>query len=73
MLVVFVTDPDRYCESGSWLTRYMRKSTFKMCGSPVTINTGALKLGFDEVVALINQYLSKYGQPRGGPRTPTDI
>lgn len=71
-LVVFVTDPDRYCETGGWLTRRLRKSTFKMCGSPITISTGTLKIGFDEAVAMINRYLSQYGQPGGGPRTLAD-
>ena len=63
MLVVKVADPGKYVETGNPLTRYLRKSTHKICGSPISINAGALKMGFDELAAHIQQYLSRYGQP----------
>ena len=62
MLVVKVADPKKYFDGGDRLARYLRKSSHKMCGSPVIINATALKIGFDELSAMFHQYLSKYGR-----------
>lgn len=61
ILVVKVADPDKYFGGGNRLTRYLRISSHKMCGSPVSINSAALKIGFDELAAVFQQYLSRYG------------
>jgi hypothetical protein len=61
MLVIKVTDPDRYIETGSDLKRWAKRANFNMCGSPVVISCSTLKIDFDELVQIFNAYISKYG------------
>ncbi len=61
-LVVKVADPQKYLGGGNALARYLRKSNLKLCGSPVTITTAVLKIGYDDLMALIEEYLKRYGR-----------
>jgi hypothetical protein len=61
MLVVKVTNPDRYIETGSPLKRWAKKASFNMCGSPIAISSIGLKIDFNELVDVFNAYISRYG------------
>jgi hypothetical protein len=62
MLVVKVTNPDKYSNTGNVFKRMLKKTNFKMCGSPIAISSNGLKTNFDELVNTCNQYLLKYGK-----------
>jgi hypothetical protein len=61
MLVVKVTNPDRYIETGGSLQRSAKKANLYMCGSPIKISSIGLKINFDELVDIFNAYISRYG------------
>ena len=61
-LVVRVSDPQKYLTGGNALARYLRRSTMKLCGSPVTITSAVLKIRYDDLMAEIQTYLGRYGQ-----------
>lgn len=60
-LVVKVSDPQKYLGGGNALTRYLRKSNLKLCGSPVTITSTVLNIGYDDLMAEIQDYIRRYG------------
>jgi hypothetical protein len=60
-LVVKVTNPDRYIETGGSLKRRIKRANFDMCGSPITISAQGLKIDFNELVDIFNAYISRYG------------
>ena len=62
MLVVKVSDPQKYMMRGTPLKRLLIKANHKMCGSPIVISPGALQINFDELVSLFDQYREKYGK-----------
>jgi hypothetical protein len=68
ILVVKVTDPEKYCARGGALRRSLKRMTLAMCGSPIAVSSPALAIGFDDLVRLFDAYLSKYGVDRGRPR-----
>ena len=61
-LVVRVSDPQKYLGGGNALARYLRKSNLRLCGSPVTITSTVLKIGYDDLMAEIQDYLRRYGK-----------
>ena len=63
MLVVKLKDPQKYIERGSSLKQTLSKASYNMCGSPISINSGTLKMSFAELLSTFNQYHQKYGQP----------
>jgi hypothetical protein len=66
MLVIGVSDPQKYIDRGGALKRLANKANHKMSGSPVTISSVALKIDFPELVALFDRYPQKYGAAHGG-------
>ena len=62
MLIVGVTNPEKYVEAGGSLKRALNRANFKMCGSPIAITSNSLKIGFNELLDFCNQYLATYGK-----------
>lgn len=60
MLVVGVSDPEKYIARGGALKRALNKANTGMTGSPVSISSTSLQTDFDELVSLFDRYLQKY-------------
>lgn len=68
MLVIRLHEPEPYIERGSAFRRKLNRANFKLCGSPVSISTNALQIGYEELQRLLQQYLQAYGETgRTGP------
>jgi hypothetical protein len=63
MLILHVTDPQKYIEQGSALKRKLNSSNYNMCGSPISFSTKTLKANFDELQYIFERYLQKYCRP----------
>lgn len=61
MLVVLLKNPDKYLEIGSAIKRTLNRANYKMCGSPVVFSPNSLKINFDDLLKISNEYLTKYG------------
>uniref|UniRef100_A0A7C3IHS4 Photosystem I assembly protein Ycf4 n=1 Tax=Gracilinema caldarium TaxID=215591 RepID=A0A7C3IHS4_9SPIR len=62
MLVVGIRNPEKYIEHSSSLKRMINKANYNLCGSPVAITSNTLKMKFDELTSLCNQYYTRYGK-----------
>ncbi|AEJ20915.1 STM3941 family protein [Gracilinema caldarium] len=62
MLVVGIRNPEKYIEHSSPLKRIINKANYNLCGSPVVITSNTLKMKFDELTSLCNQYFMRYGK-----------
>ena len=60
MLVLHLTDPEKYIESGSRLRRSLARANFELCGSPIAIASSTVKMGFGEMQSLFETYLRRY-------------
>jgi hypothetical protein len=60
MLIVMLTDPQKYAELGNFLIRKLNAANAKMSGSPIYISANTLKIAFPEIVSLFEQYHQKY-------------
>ncbi len=60
-LTVIVQDPGKYLGKGNPLSRLLVKMNYKMYGSPIFISTNGLKVGFDELERLFQDYRDRYG------------
>lgn len=63
MLIVMVSDPEKYIARGGALRQTMNRANFKMVGSPVAIPSNTLRISFPELVSLFERYREKYGPP----------
>jgi hypothetical protein len=61
MLVVKVVDPEKYIAVGGAIKQALHRANYKLCGSPIAIASNTLKIGFDELTTLVNEYHKKYG------------
>ncbi len=61
MLIIMVTDPQKYVDRGNPLKRKLNQANYKMCGSPIAISSNALKMDFSELSSIFHQYQQKYG------------
>ena len=61
LLVIKVTDPERYIERGNRLKRALNRANHRMVGSPIAISSSALQISFAELVALFNRYHETFG------------
>jgi hypothetical protein len=62
MLIIMVSDPQKYVDRGNALKRRLNQANYKMCGSPIAISSNALKIDFPEPLSLFDQYQLKYGK-----------
>jgi len=60
-LALIVRDPGKYLCQGSFVRQYLKTKTFELTGSPVTIASNALRIGFDDLEKLLRAYWRKYG------------
>jgi hypothetical protein len=61
-LVIQVFDIDKYANRGSAMQRALKKTNVRLCGSPVAVSPSALKIDFDELLRLCEDYLARYGR-----------
>jgi hypothetical protein len=61
MLIVMLTDPQKYADRGNFLIRKLNNANAKMSGSPIYISANTLKIAFPQLVSLFEQYHQKYG------------
>ena len=61
MLIIHVSDPQKYLGRGGPLKRALSRASYKMGGGAVAIPSNTLKIDFRDLVALIDQYRRKYG------------
>jgi hypothetical protein len=61
MLIIMVTDPQKYVDQGNAVKRKLNQANYKMCGSPIAISANALKINFSELQSLFDEYQRKYG------------
>lgn len=62
MLIVKVSNPEKYIAVGGAMKRSLNKFNFKLCGSPIAINSNTLKISFDELLDICNRYFDKFGK-----------
>lgn len=62
MLVVMLHEPEPYIERGSAFRRKLNRANYKLCGSPVSISTNSLQIGYEALQQLLEQYLATYGK-----------
>lgn len=62
MLIVRVVNPEKYIAAGNAVKRVLNRQSYKSYGSPIAITAGTLKISFEELQAIFNEYLSKYGK-----------
>ena len=61
MLVVMVTDPEKYVARGGAIKQKLNKANYNMVGSPITISASTLKTNFSELQSIFDRYQQKYG------------
>jgi len=54
-LTILLVNPDRFVERGGPIERFAKRMNRKLYGSPVHISARTLAIGFDELVALVEQ------------------
>ena len=59
ILLIFVSNPEKYFESHNFYIRYLRKFGMKTYGTPISLSSNALKCNFTELEKLINERLEK--------------
>ena len=57
---IFVDNPERYVNAGNVLQRKARQANLKMCGTPISISSKALKIRYNELYSAIEGYLNRY-------------
>ena len=62
-LLIDVKNPEAYIELGkNAATKKLLKMNFNQYGTPISINSNALKIKFDELEKLIHDYIQEKGQ-----------
>ena len=72
MMVVRLVDPEKYIARGGTLRQMFNRINSKMSGSPISITSSTLRIGFDDMLALCNNYLQKYGSRAAQPALAAD-
>lgn len=62
MLVIKVINPETYIARGGPLRRMLKKTSYKMRGSPIAITAGTLKMDFPDLVSTFERYHQKFGK-----------
>jgi len=57
---IFVANPGKYMDLGNVLQRKARRANLKMCGTPISISSKALKIRHNELQSVLEEYLSRY-------------
>jgi hypothetical protein len=70
MLVVKVSDPEKYIGRGTPLKRALNRANTHMCGSPVVISPNALRISFHELHSELASRLARARNPAASTRSP---
>lgn len=60
LLAVHLHDPRKYIEACGKFNSYTAKANNNLCGSPIVITANSLKISFEELCKLCEQYLYQY-------------
>jgi len=55
-VLIHVRDPEKYANTGNALKRMANRANMKMCGTPINISANSLKIGYGELVKIIQKY-----------------
>ena len=64
MLVIIVSHPEKYASRGNFLKRKLNAANAQMAGSPISVSTNTLDVGFHELLSLFQKYHREYGSER---------
>ena len=64
MLVIIVNDPGKYASRGNFLKRKLNAANAQMSGSPISVSTNTLDVGFHDLISLFEKYHREYGSDR---------
>ncbi len=53
---IHVQDPEKYANNGNALKRMANRANIKMCGTPINISANSLKIGYKELLDVIQEY-----------------
>jgi hypothetical protein len=60
-LVFLLKNPDKYIEAGNSLIHTLKRVNYEKSGSPLAISSNSLKISFNKLVEISNEYFAKYG------------
>lgn len=60
VISIFVDNPEKYMGAGNVLQRKARQANLKMCGTPISISSNALKIKYDDLYSAIEVYFRRY-------------
>jgi hypothetical protein len=63
LLLIFVSNPEKYFGNPNFFIQYLRKLGMKTYGTPISISSNALKCNFTELEGLISERLEKQETP----------
>lgn len=52
-------DPEKYIDNRNVFKRMLNSSNMKLCGTPISISASNLKIGYDDLIDLIQEYYCK--------------
>lgn len=61
MLTILLINPEKYIHSGGTLKVALKKISHQMSGSPILITSNSLKISFETLQGICNEYFEKYG------------
>lgn len=64
---IFVDNPERYMNAGNVLQRKARRANLKVCGTPISISSSALKIRYNDLHSAIEGYLNRYRENENVP------
>jgi hypothetical protein len=67
-LVVRVADPEKYIRRGNPFRRALNRVNTRMCGSPITISSNALRISFHELHRELASRHARARDPAASPR-----
>ena len=62
-VVILVKDNEKYLQRGNALQKALHRANTRMVGSPLSIASTTLDIGFEELCAELEKWRAKYGEP----------
>lgn len=66
LLVLKMKEPEKYIRRGGVIKRLLNRANFRLCGSPVALFNGSLKISFTELYEGVSYFFLKYSRPSDG-------
>ena len=73
LLVIKLTDPEKYIARGNRLQQALNRINHKMRGSPIAITSIMLRVSFDDMLKLCRDFQQRYGTVAAQQRAPADV